>query len=79
MSIQDFSPEEIKATLELALLMKRHPNDFLGALAGKQMVMFFEKPSLRTRLTFRSGNGQPGRQRDFHGPDPRAASTRAKS
>jgi hypothetical protein len=43
-SIQDFSPEEIKATLELALLMKRHPNDFLGALVGKQQVLFSRSP-----------------------------------
>jgi ornithine carbamoyltransferase len=35
--------------------MKSHPADFRRALAGKQMVMFFEKPSLRTRLTFEAG------------------------
>lgn len=59
-SIQDFSPEEIRATLELALLMKRHPNDFLGALVGKQQVLFFEKPSLRTRLSFEAGMASLG-------------------
>src|SRR5947208_2413935 len=35
--------------------MKARPSVFQRALAGKQMVMFFEKPSLRTRLTFESG------------------------
>jgi ornithine carbamoyltransferase len=35
--------------------MKDRPADFRGALAGKQVVMFFEKPSLRTRLTFEAG------------------------
>jgi ornithine carbamoyltransferase len=35
--------------------MKSRPADFHRALAGKQIVMFFEKPSLRTRLTFEAG------------------------
>jgi ornithine carbamoyltransferase len=35
--------------------MKARPADFRKALSGKQMVMFFEKPSLRTRLTFEAG------------------------
>ena len=35
--------------------MKSRPSVFQRALAGKQMVMFFEKPSLRTRLTFEAG------------------------
>jgi len=41
--------------LHLTELMKSRPSVFSRALAGKQMVMFFEKPSLRTRLTFESG------------------------
>jgi ornithine carbamoyltransferase len=35
--------------------MKARPSDFSKSLAGKQMVMFFEKASLRTRLTFEAG------------------------
>jgi len=35
--------------------MKARPADFRGALSGKQLAMFFEKPSLRTRLTFEAG------------------------
>jgi len=35
--------------------MKARPADFRKALTGRQMVMFFEKPSLRTRLTFEAG------------------------
>lgn len=59
-SVQDFTPEEIRATLDLALLMKRHPGDFLGSLVGKQQVLFFEKPSLRTRLSFEAGMASLG-------------------
>ncbi len=54
-SIQDFTPDELACTLELAAAMKARPADYRGTLAGKQIVLFFEKPSLRTRLTFEAG------------------------
>ena len=59
-SIRDFSPPEVRAVLDLAGLIKQRPADFRGALAGKQMVLFFEKPSLRTRLTFEAGMASLG-------------------
>ena len=54
-SIQDFMPEELACALELAAAMKARPSDYRGTLVGKQIVLFFEKPSLRTRLTFEAG------------------------
>jgi len=54
-SIADLSTSEVNSLLELALVMKARPADFRGVLAGKQLVLFFEKPSLRTRLTFEVG------------------------
>jgi ornithine carbamoyltransferase len=54
-SIGDFTPAEISNVLDLTALLKERPADFRGALAGKQIVLFFEKPSLRTRLTFEAG------------------------
>ena len=54
-SVQDFSPAEVSWALGLAAVMKADPADFRGTLAGKQLVLFFEKPSLRTRLTFEAG------------------------
>ena len=54
-SINDLGPSGLSAILDLASLIKARPFDFRGALAGKQLVMFFEKPSLRTRLTFEAG------------------------
>lgn len=54
-SINDLGPTGVAAVLDLAGLIKARPEDFRGALAGKQIVMFFEKPSLRTRLTFEAG------------------------
>src|SRR5271168_5287421 len=54
-SIHDLSPAEILSLFSLTSMLKQRPADFRSALAGKQMVMFFEKPSLRTRLTFEAG------------------------
>ena len=54
-STRDLGPQGVEAVLHLADLMKARPSVFQRSLAGRQMVMFFEKPSLRTRLTFESG------------------------
>ena len=54
-SVHDLSPAEILALFNLTGMLKMRPADFRSVLAGKQMVMFFEKPSLRTRLTFEAG------------------------
>jgi ornithine carbamoyltransferase len=51
-SIADLSVEEMAAIMELAHAVKNHPEDFRHALDARQMVLFFEKASLRTRLTF---------------------------
>jgi len=51
-SVADFSTAEIAAVMELAHAVKARPQDYRWALDAKQMVMFFEKASLRTRLTF---------------------------
>lgn len=59
-SCQDFSPEETKSLFELTHIIKHRPADFRGALAGKQLVLFFEKASLRTRLTFEAGMASLG-------------------
>src|SRR5689334_4717416 len=59
-SVQDFSPQEIRSLFELTNIIKLRPADFRGALAGKQLVLFFEKASLRTRLTFESGMASLG-------------------
>jgi len=54
-STRDLGPAGVQAVLELAGIMKARPDDFRRALCNRQIVMFFEKPSLRTRLTFEAG------------------------
>jgi ornithine carbamoyltransferase len=59
-SIRDHSPEEIRYLLDLAREMKEHPSAHTGALKGKTLAMIFEKPSLRTRVSFDVGIQQLG-------------------
>lgn len=54
-SIADLSVAEMAAIMELAHTVKSNPEDFRHALDARQMVLFFEKASLRTRLTFEAG------------------------
>lgn len=60
LSIRDFSPEEISYLLDLAHEIKAHPTAHAGALKGKTLAMIFEKPSLRTRVSFDVGIQQLG-------------------
>jgi ornithine carbamoyltransferase len=53
-SIADITGNELEAILALAHDVKTNPAEYRWALDAKQMVMFFEKASLRTRLTFES-------------------------
>jgi ornithine carbamoyltransferase len=60
LSIRDFTPAQIKQLLHLALQIKAKPADYASALRGKTLAMIFEKPSLRTRVTFDVGIHQLG-------------------
>ncbi len=48
----DLTDDELRYLLDLAGAVKRDPRDYSQALAGKSIALLFEKPSLRTRLTF---------------------------
>ena len=60
LSIRDFTPPEIRHLLDVACQMKINPEVFRTALKGKTLAMIFEKPSLRTRVTFDVGMEQLG-------------------
>jgi ornithine carbamoyltransferase len=60
LSIKDFSPQEIRRFLDLARRIKTIPEAFSASLRGKTLAMIFEKPSLRTRVTFDVGIHQLG-------------------
>ncbi|HEU5022095.1 MAG TPA: ornithine carbamoyltransferase [Bryobacteraceae bacterium] len=48
----DATVDEVHSLLELAADLKRSPASYRSALAGKSIALLFEKPSLRTRMTF---------------------------
>jgi ornithine carbamoyltransferase len=54
-SIADLSSAEVRAILKLGHEVKRNPVEYRHALDAKQMVLMFEKASLRTRLSFEAG------------------------
>ena len=59
--IADLSPEEIVTILSVADGLKRsRAADHLPLLRGKTLGMLFEKPSLRTRVSFEVGMTQLG-------------------
>ena len=60
LSLQELSPPEAEGLLELTGLVKERPEEFHTALAGKHLALIFEKPSLRTRVTFEVGVEQLG-------------------
>ena len=48
----DLTLDELYALLHLAADVKRSPSDYANALSRKSIALLFEKPSLRTRITF---------------------------
>ena len=65
LSILDFTPDDLTRTLALAAELKqarraRTPGPYAAAMAGRHVGLLFEKPSLRTRVTFTIGIGELG-------------------
>ncbi len=58
--IADYSPAEIAGLLKEAADVKAAPDKYSSALKGKALALIFEKPSLRTRVTFDVGIQQLG-------------------
>ncbi|MEJ2009691.1 MAG: ornithine carbamoyltransferase [Acidobacteriota bacterium] len=52
---QDLTLSDVQMIFDLAGRVKGSPGTYARALAGKQLAMIFEKPSLRTRVTFEVG------------------------
>ena len=54
-TIREWSTEALNELLALADSVKDAPSKYAGALHHKALVMIFEKPSLRTRVSFDVG------------------------
>lgn len=59
-TIRNFTPAEVRKLIDDAIDIKAHPAKYADALKGKALAMIFEKPSLRTRVTFDVGIRQLG-------------------
>jgi ornithine carbamoyltransferase len=51
----EWTPAQTRELLHLAADVKAHPDRYRGALAGRFLALIFEKPSLRTRVSFEVG------------------------
>ncbi|MFX1356811.1 MAG: ornithine carbamoyltransferase [Promethearchaeota archaeon] len=64
--ISDFSKEECEKVIEKAIEIKKNPKNFKNSLEDETLLMIFEKPSLRTRVSFETGMQQLGGHAIFY-------------
>lgn len=60
LSLEDLSRKELLGFIELAEDVKAHPEKYREAMKNRTLLMIFEKPSLRTRVSFETGMTQMG-------------------
>ena len=60
LSLSSYSKDEIIYILDLAEKIKKNPLNYHEKIKGKTLLMIFEKPSLRTRISFEVGMTQMG-------------------
>ena len=68
LSIHDLSIYQFHELLDKARQVKENPKLYRNALENSVLAMIFEKPSLRTRMTFEVGMLQLGGQAVYLGP-----------
>ena len=56
----EWSAAHVQELFRLAVEVKAYPERYKSALAGRSVAMIFEKPSLRTRVTFEVGVASMG-------------------
>jgi ornithine carbamoyltransferase len=68
LSIHDLTIYEFNRILEITEDIKQHPLRYQGKLKNKILAMIFQKPSLRTRMTFEVGMLQMGGEAVYLSP-----------
>jgi ornithine carbamoyltransferase len=64
-SIHDLTAADVAQLFDLAAAMKKKPQEYRTALAGRILAMIFEKSSTRTRVSFEAGMVQLGGAAQF--------------
>jgi len=60
LSVDDLTPAELAALLDLSAEVKASPERFADRLRGRSVALIFEKPSTRTRVSFDVGIAELG-------------------
>ena len=60
LTLQNWDRKQIEEVVTLAGVIKRHPDNYASRMERKNLFMIFEKPSLRTRVSFEVGMHQMG-------------------
>jgi ornithine carbamoyltransferase len=68
LSFHDLNKDEVEFILNLGVQVKAHQSRYAHALEGKELALLFEKPSLRTRVTFEFAMTEAGGQCITLGP-----------
>jgi ornithine carbamoyltransferase len=68
LSLADYSAASIRSLLDIADRVKAYPPGFNDACSGQTLAMIFQKPSLRTRVSFQTGIYQLGGHGIYLGP-----------
>ena len=66
LNLRDCGSEDVLGLVELAEQVKQHPRNYSHIMVEKSLLMIFEKPSLRTRLSFEIGAYQLGGQAIYY-------------
>ena len=66
LSLKDWSSARMEEAFTLAREMKAHPEKYENVMRRKTLCMIFEKPSLRTRVSFETGMVQMGGHAIFY-------------
>ncbi|MFW9829554.1 MAG: ornithine carbamoyltransferase [Candidatus Thorarchaeota archaeon] len=66
LKVSDFSRKECEEVINKAIEIKKNPKKFSSILEGETLLMLFEKPSLRTRISFETGMQQLGGHAIFY-------------
>ncbi|MBP7276279.1 MAG: ornithine carbamoyltransferase [Kiritimatiellae bacterium] len=64
--LSQVTARQLRRMLDLGGQVKSHPEDFAQAMSGQTLCMLFEKPSLRTRVSFETGVTQMGGHAIFY-------------